>query len=239
MPLEREPLIATRHSTLERLSHYANIVSLAVLVFSGFSVYFGLNFLDYGDAYAVHIIAAAVFLSVNWIVLPYSAFVNGTLPSYVFWVADARRLWMALKNFFTGSEYPQYTVYDIGKHKFINRLHPVAKLLLYAHYLALFILTITGLVLYSGSMMLLGVDISGLIVHVMDFVSPYFSLSGIALVRILHVATAYWFVAEVIIHVGMVQLDPKKFQHIKSIFLDGKEDLAEDQTADIVDTSEN
>jgi methanophenazine hydrogenase, cytochrome b subunit len=52
------------------------------------------------------------------------------------------------------------------------------------------------------------------------------------------VAMAYWFVAEVVIHVGMVQLDPRKFQHIKSMFLDGKEDLAEDQTADIVDTSE-
>ena len=239
MPLKSEPLIATRHTTLERLAHYANIASLAVLVFSGFTVYFGLGYLDYGDAYALHIIAAAVFLAVNWIVLPYSAFVNGSLASYFFWMTDARRLWMAAKNFIDGTEYPQYTIYDIGKHKFMNRLHPVTKLLIYAHYSALFVLTITGLVLYSGSIMLLGVNISGLILHVMDFAAPSFSLSGLALTRILHVAMAYWFVAEVIIHAGIIQLDPRKFQHIRSIFLDGKEDLAEDQTADIVDTSEN
>lgn len=239
MPIKSEPLIVTRHTTLERLSHYANIVSLTVLVVTGFIIYFGLDYLDYGDAYAIHIVAAAVFVAVNWIVVPYSAFVNGSLASYIFWPADFKRLWMAIKNFFTGSEYPLYTVYDIGKHKFINRLHPVAKLLVYAHYSALLVLTITGLVLYSPSFMLLGVDISGLILHIMDFAAPSFALSGLALTHILHVAMAYWFIAEVIIHVGMVQLDPRKFPHIKSMFLNGKEDLREDETADIVDTSEH
>jgi len=51
-------LIVTRHTTLERLSHYTNIASLALLLASGFSMYLGLPYLSYGDAYSIHIIAA-------------------------------------------------------------------------------------------------------------------------------------------------------------------------------------
>jgi hypothetical protein len=72
----------------------------------------------------------------------------------------------------------------------------------------------------------------------MDMAAPTFGLSGMAFARILHVAVAYYFVAEVIVHVGMVQLDPRKFPHLKSMFVDGREDLFSDSTADIVDTSE-
>jgi len=64
-------------------------------------------------------------------------------------------------------------------------------------------------------------------------------MPGMALALVLHMAAAYWFVAGAIVHVGMVQLDPKKSQHIRSMFLHGKEDLYTDPTADIVDTSES
>jgi F420-nonreducing hydrogenase I cytochrome b subunit len=233
-----ERMVVTRHTTLERLSHFTNIVSLSLLLASGFIMYLGLPYLAYGDAYAIHVISAAVFVSVNWIVMPYSAFVNKTLPSYFFWPADLKRLWGAIKNFFTGSEYPPYTVYDAGKRRFVNRAHPLGKLLIYSHYAALLVATVTGVLLYSSSLSLLGVNLSGLILGLMDAASPSVGLSGMALARILHVAAAYWFVAEVVIHVGIVQLDPKKFPHLKSMFIDGKEDLFSDTTADIVDTSE-
>jgi cytochrome b subunit of formate dehydrogenase len=233
-----EKMMVTRHTTLERLCHFMNIVSLALLLASGFIVYLGLPYLPYGDAYAIHIISAAVFVAINWIVMPYSVLVNKTLPSYVFWPADLRRLWGTIKNFVTGSEYPAYTVYDSGKRRFVNRLHPIGKLLLYGHYLALFLASVTGVILYSSSLSLLGVDVSGLILRLMDMAAPSFSLSGMAFARILHVAVAYYFVAEIIVHVGMVQLDPRKFPHLKSMFVDGREDLFSDSTADIVDTSE-
>jgi cytochrome b subunit of formate dehydrogenase len=232
-----DKMVVTRHTTLERLSHFTSIASLALLLASGFAMYLGLPYLAYGDAYAIHIISAAVFVSVNWIVMPYSAFVNKTLPSYFFWPADLKRLWGAARSFFTGSEYPPYTVYDAGKRRFTNRLHPLGKLLIYAHYAALLAATVTGVLLYSGSMSLLGVNLSRLILGLMDAASPSFGLSGMALARVIHVAAAYWFVAEVIVHVGIVQLDPKKFPHLKSMFIDGKEDLLSDTTADIVDTS--
>jgi methanophenazine hydrogenase, cytochrome b subunit len=214
-----------------------NIVSLAALLASGFTMYLGLPYLSYSDAYAIHIISAAAFIANNWIVMPYTAFVNRDLTGYLFLLADARRLWGIIKNFFTGSEYPSYTIYDVGKGRFVNRLHPVGKLLIHAHYIALFVATVTGIVLYSSSLTLLGVDISSPIVRLLDTLS--IGLSGMALARVLHVAAAYWFVAEVIIHVGMVQLDPQKAQHIRSMFISGKEDLYSDPTADIVDTSES
>jgi F420-nonreducing hydrogenase I cytochrome b subunit len=101
-----DKMVVTRHSTLERLAHYGNIVSLALLLATGFIVYFGLPYLAFSDAYAIHIISAAVFIAINWIVVPYSAFVNRSLSGYMFWPADFKRLWGIIKNFFTGSEYP-------------------------------------------------------------------------------------------------------------------------------------
>jgi cytochrome b subunit of formate dehydrogenase len=233
-----DKLIVNRHTTLERLSHYGNIITLALLLASGFIMYLGLPYLSYADAYAIHVVSAAAFIAINWIVMPYSAFVNMTLHTYAFWPADIYRLWGIIKNFFTGSEYPPYTVYDMGKGRFVNRIHPVGKLLIYGHYVALFIATVTGAVLYSSSLTLLGVHVSAFIMEYMDILAPALGLSGLALAMILHVSAAYWFVAEVIIHVGMVQLDPKKSQHLRSMFLDGKEDVYTDPTADIVDTSE-
>jgi cytochrome b subunit of formate dehydrogenase len=233
-----ERMVVTRHSTLERLAHYANIISLPLLLISGFIIYLGLPYLSYSDAYAINIISAAVFLSVNWVLIPYNAFVNMSLSSYMFWPADFKRLWGVIKNFFTGSEYPLYTIYDMGKHRFINRLHPVTKLLVYSHYVALFIFTITEILLYSSPLSFMSINFSTTILKVMDILEPSFNLSGMGLAMILHVATFYWFIAEVIIHVGM-HLDPRKAQHIKSMFIDGKEDLLADPTADIVNTSMN
>ena len=233
-------MVVTRHTTLERLAHYTNIVSLMSLLASGFTMYMGLPYLSYGDAYAIHIISAAVFIAVNWIVLPYTAFVNMTLPGYLFWPADVKRLWGVIKNFFSGSsEYPAYTIYDLGKRRFVNRIHPVGKLLIYTHYIALFVATVTGIVLYANPLAPMGVDVSGILLKLMDAAAPSFGVSGRALAMILHVAIAYWFVTEIIIHVGVIQLDPKKFQHLRSMFVDGKEDLYSDPTADIVDTSES
>jgi len=141
--------------------------------------------------------------------MPYTAFVNRSLPGYFFWPADFWRLWGILKNFFTGSEYPPYSVYDIGKGRFANRLHPVAKLLLYSHYAALFAATVTGIVLYSRSLTVLGFGVSAIIIRALDALAPSLHMPGMALALVLHMAAAYWFVAGAIVHVGMVQLDPK------------------------------
>jgi cytochrome b subunit of formate dehydrogenase len=227
-------MVVVRHTTLERLSHYANIVFLAALLATGFAMYFGWPYLSAGDAYAVHIIAAASFVAINWIVTPYSAIANGRLAEYWLWPSDLRRLGRILAGFFTGGEYPRYTVYDEQARRFRNRLHPVTKLLIYSHYIALIIVSFTGLVLYSTTLTVLGTNIPGVVLKVLDFVAPMLDLSGFGLARLLHLAAAYWFIAEIIVHVGMVQLDPRKFIHLKSMFLTGKEDLMEDPTAEII-----
>lgn len=232
-------MVVTRHSTLERLSHYANIFSLAGLLASGFVVYLGLPYLQYSDAYAIHILCAAVFLAINWIVIPYSAIADGRLVEYWFMPSDFRRLWAIVNNFFTGSEYPRYSIYDERKRKFRNRLHPMTKLLLYSHYAALLVATITGIVLYSTTIAPLGVNISGIIMTVLDFAAPALTLSGMELARMLHLVAAYWFIIEVVLHAGLIQLDPRKFQHMKSIFIDGREDLMTDQTAEILNMLED
>jgi len=111
--------------------------------------------------------------------------------------------------------------------------------LLYSHYAALFVVTVTGIVLYSTSVSVVGFNISGIILTVLDFLSPLLSLSGIGLARVLHLAAAYWFIIEVVLHAGMVQLDPRKFQHLKSMFVTGTEDLMSDPTAEILNMLED
>lgn len=231
-------LVVTRHTTLERLSHYANIVFLTVLLGTGFCMYLGLPYLPFSDAYAIHILCAAAFVAINWLVMPYSAIVNGRLAEYWLWPADIRRLGRIFSNFFSGGEYPRYTVYDERGRRFRNRLHPITKLIIYSHYLALLVITTTGLVQYSTSVLVFDTNVSGIVLKVLDFAAPTLGLSGLGLARVLHLAAAYWFIAEVIIHVGMVQLDPKKFIHLKSMFLTGKEDLMKDPTAEIVNPVE-
>jgi len=237
-PNEGSTMIVTRHTTLERLTHYANIIFISILLATGFTVYLGLPFLNYRDAYALHILAAAAFVSINWIVIPYSAIVNGRLAEYWFWPSDIRRLGKILSSFFSGGEYPRYTVYDERQRRFRNRLHPVTKMIIYSHYVALFVVTFTGVVLYSTTLTVLDVNVSGILLKVLDFVAPTLNLSGLGLARLLHLAAAYWFIIEIIVHVGMVQLDPKKFIHLKSMFLTGKEDLMKDPTAEIINTVE-
>lgn len=232
-------MVVVRHTTLERLSHYANIVFLSALLITGFMIYFGVPYLSYRDAYAIHIIAAAAFVAINWIVVPYSSIINGRLAEYWLWPSDIRRLAKILSTFFSGGEYPRYTIYDEQGRRFRNRLHPVTKLLIYSHYIALFVVSLTGLVLYSTTLTVLDTNISGVVLKILDFVAPTLSLSGLGLARLLHLAAAYWFIVEIIIHVGMVQLDPRKFIHLKSMFLTGKEDLMQDPTAEIVNTKED
>jgi F420-nonreducing hydrogenase I cytochrome b subunit len=236
---DKNRLIVTRHTTLERLSHYLNILSLTGLVISGFIIYLGLPYLDFSDAYSVHILCAAVFFAINWIVIPYSAIADGRLVEFWLMPSDLKRLGGVIANFFTGSEYPRYTIYDERKGRFRNRLHPVSKVLLYSHYVALFVVTITGVVLYSTNLSLVGINVSGIILTVLDFISPLLTISGLGLARLLHLAAAYWFIIEVVLHAGMVQLDPRKFQHIKSMFIDGKEDLMADPTAEILNMLED
>ena len=239
MMKDKGRLVVTRHTTLERLAHYLNILALAGLVFSGFTIYFGLPYLEYADAYVLHILSAALFVAVNLILIPYTILSNGRLAEHWFWIADARRLWAVASSFFTGSEYPRYTIYDERKKRFRNRLHPAAKLLLYSHYAAFFAVVLSGLVLYSPGFSLVGVNVSGAILKVLDFVAPFLTLSGAGLARLLHLAAAYWFVIEIVLHAGLVQLDPRKFQHIKSMFLTGKEDLMADPTAEILNMLED
>ncbi|HMK48063.1 MAG TPA: cytochrome b/b6 domain-containing protein [Methanocella sp.] len=227
-------MIVTRHTTLERLSHYANIIFLAFLAMTGFTMYLGLPYLQYQDAYRIHIISAAAFLAINWIVTPYAAIANGRIVEYWFWLSDVRRLLGVLSNFFTGTEYPRYTIYDERRGKFRNRLHPITKLLIYLNYTALLVSTLTGVVIYSTMLTILGVNISSIVLRVFDFVSPTINMSGFGMARLLHLVAAYWFVIGTVIHIGVVQLDPKKFEHIKSMFFTGKEDLMVDPTAEIV-----
>jgi methanophenazine hydrogenase, cytochrome b subunit len=49
----------------------------------------------------------------------------------------------------------------------------------------------------------------------------------------------YWFVFELIVHVGILELDPKVWKYYKAIFWSGKEDLTDTNCSEVVKSSKN
>jgi cytochrome b subunit of formate dehydrogenase len=52
-------------------------------------------------------------------------------------------------------------------------------------------------------------------------------MSSLEFLRVIHLLMTYWFVFELIVHVGILQLDPKVWKYYKAIFWSGKEDLTD------------
>ncbi len=65
-----------------------------------------------------------------------------------------------------------------------------------------------------------------------------FGLSSLEFFRILHLLMTYWFVFELIVHVGILELDPKVWKYYKAIFWSGKEDLTDTHYSEVAKASE-
>jgi cytochrome b subunit of formate dehydrogenase len=71
----------------------------------------------------------------------------------------------------------------------------------------------------------LGLPISQWLLAIADIVAPIFNMGGIPFMRTIHLLMAYFFIIEVIIHVGIIEFDPKVWKYHKAVFLTGEEDL--------------
>jgi cytochrome b subunit of formate dehydrogenase len=145
----------------------------------------------------------------------------------MFGKADAERLISTIKNYFGKGRYPAYTIYDERSDHYVTKLHPAMKILLVFESLAIFLVAVTGIVLYSLTWSPFGIPISQWILSVAWFFASLINANGIALIRFLHLLAAYWFVLEVIIHVGIIEFDPDAWKYHKAIFWSGKEDLSD------------
>lgn len=231
--------IVERYTWLERVTHLVHLIAMFVLLITGFKIYFMWGFMSFETARAWHMIAVPFFLVANWLLVPYNIFsckgekcsfrhrVEHFKESYVFGKADAERLIGTIKNFFGKGRYPAYTIYDERSDHYVTKLHPAMKILLVLESMAIFLVAATGIVLYSLTWSPFGIPISAWILSAGWYFSSLINANGIALIRFLHLLAAYWFVLELIIHVGIIEFDPDAWKYHKAIFWSGKEDLSD------------
>jgi len=55
----------------------------------------------------------------------------------------------------------------------------------------------------------------------------------------LHLLMTYWFIFELVVHVGILELDPNVWKYYKAIFWSGKEDLTDNHYVEVVKASKN
>ena len=231
--------VVERYTWLERVTHLVHLIAMFVLLITGFKIYFMWGFMSFEAARALHMIAVPFFLVANWLLVPYNIFsckgekcsfkhrVEHFKESYMFGKADAERLIGTIRNFFGKGRYPAYTIYDERSDHYVTKLHPAMKILLVFESLAIFLVAVTGVVLYSLTWSPFGIPVSQWILSVAWFFASLINANGIALVRFLHLFAAYWFVLELIIHVGIIEFDPDAWKYHKAIFWSGEEDLSD------------
>ncbi|WP_269851571.1 cytochrome B [Methanosarcina horonobensis] len=179
------------------------------------------------------------FLVANWILVPYNIFsckgerwcvrnrVKHFKESYVFGEDDAERLSGIVRNFFGKGKYPAFTIYDEQEGHYVTKLHPMLKLLIIFESTAIALIAITGVVLYNIAWAPLGLPISEWILSAAWYVASLFNVDALGLIRLVHLFAAYWFVFELIVHVGILEFDPDVWKYHKAIFWSGKEDLSD------------
>jgi cytochrome b subunit of formate dehydrogenase len=244
-----------RYGFLERLAHFSHLFALFVLLVTGFKIYMGWGFMTYHTALYLHMVFAIVFMIANWILIPYNIITtecphceiceaggirglahkaSHIMRRYMFGPTDAKRVKQILLNYLGKAPYPAYTVYDVKNRGYIDKLHPMTKFLLVFEGIAVGLVFISGIPLYHQQWSLLGLPIAQWILTVGDIVGPLFNLGTLALIRTVHLMMAYFFIIEVTIHVGIIELDPKIWKYHKAIFWTGKGDLCDLNYVDLV-----
>ncbi len=232
-------VIVERHTWLERVTHLIHLITMLILLITGLKIYFGWEFMAFQTARTLHMIAVPFFLVANWILVPYNIFsckgercsfrdrIDHFKESYMFGKGDVERLIDIIKNFFGKRRYPDFTIYDKRKEHYVTKLHPLLKILIVFEGMAILLVAATGVVLYNLNWVPFGLPIAAWILYVTWYFASFFNANALELLRLLHLLACYWFVFEIVVHVGILELDPDVWKYHKAIFWSGKEDLSD------------
>jgi len=257
---QKDSMLVKRYSFLERMAHFVHLATLFILLITGFKIYAGWDFMSYHIALVIHMIAAILFVFVNWIIIPYNVLTT-ECPScsmcadkvhniiihrmrhiahrYLFGLTDIRRMKQIFLNYLGKADYPAFTVYDVKNEGYIDKLHPVTQLMLFFEGAAVMLVVFTGIVLYDLQWAFFGLPVSEWILSGAEIISASLNMHVLAFIRTAHLMMAYFFIVELIIHVGIVEFDPKVWKYHKAIFLTGKEDLSDSNYVELVDVENN
>jgi len=244
MKSKDNPMVVERYTVLDRTAHTIHAAAMLVLIITGFKIYAGWDFMSFHNARALHMIAVPALLAVNWILIPYNIFsateggvqekIAHFMDHYVFGPEDAKRLKAIILNFFGKGEYPAFTIYDEVSGHYKTKLHPLMKILIVLEGTAIFVIAVSGIVIYRLDWALLGLPIGSWILLAGDLVAPAFNMSSLQFYRALHLLMTYFFVFELVVHVGILEFNPHVWKYHKTIFWSGKEDLSDSRYAEIV-----
>ena len=109
------------------------------------------------------------------------------------------------------------------------------KILIVLEGTALFLIAVSGVVLYKLDWSVFGLPIGSWILSIGNLIAPYFDLTAIQFYRILHLALTYWFIFELVVHVGILEFDPNVWKYYKAIFWSGKEDFSDTHYSEFVE----
>jgi F420-nonreducing hydrogenase I cytochrome b subunit len=237
-------MVVERYTVLDRIAHTVHAIAMLVLIITGLKIYAGWDFMSFHNARALHMIMVPFLLAVNWILIPYNIFSEGHgfmgkishfTDHYVFGPKDATRLGGIIKNFFRKGRYPAFSIYDEEKGHYETKLHPVMKILIVLEGTAIALIAISGIVLYKLDWSLFGLPIGSWILSIGGLIAPIFDLTSIQFYRLLHLLMTYWFVFELVVHVGILEFDPHVWKYYKAIFFTGKEDLSDTHYSEFVE----
>lgn len=244
MKANGNPKVVERYSGLDRMIHIIHAAAMLTLIITGLKIYFGWSFMSFHTARGLHMFAVPFLLVVNWFLIPVSivlATEGGILAKfmhfwdhYIFGPKDAVRMAGIIGNFFGKGKYPAFSIYDEASGHYKTKLHPLMKILIVIEGLAIVIIAITGIVLYSLNWSFLGLPIASWILSIGGLFAPAFGLSSLEFLRIIHLLMTYWFVFELVVHVGILELDPHVWKYYKAIFWSGKEDLTDTHYVEVV-----
>lgn len=245
MASNKNPPVVERYTVTDRIAHTVHAVTMVVLIITGLKIYTGWDFMSFHTARSLHMIMVPFLLAVNWILIPYNIFSEGHglmgkishfVDNYIFGPGDAKRLGGIIGNFFSkGTKYPAFTIYDEEKGHYETKLHPLMKILIPLEGLALVLIAISGVVLYKLDWSLFGLPISSWILSAAALIAPAFDMTSLQFLRVLHLLMTYWFIFEVVVHVGILEFDPHVWKYYKAIFFTGKEDLSDTHYSEFVE----
>jgi len=237
-------MVVERYTITDRIAHTVHAVAMLVLIITGLKIYTGWDFMSFHTARGLHMIMVPFLLAVNWILIPYNIFSEGHgflgkishfTDHYIFGPKDATRLGGIIGNFFRKGRYPAFSIYDEEKGHYETKLHPVMKILIVLEGTAIFFIAVSGIVLYKLDWSLFGLPIGSWILSAGGLIAPIFDMTSLEFLRTLHLLLTYWFVFELVIHVGILEFDPHVWKYYKAIFWSGKEDLSDTNYSEFVE----
>ncbi|MDD4332137.1 MAG: cytochrome B [Methanosarcinaceae archaeon] len=247
MKTRKNETVVERYTVLDRAAHTIHAFAMVLLILTGLKIYAGWDFMSFHNARALHMIMVPILLAVNWIIIPYNIFssskggvrnkIEHFMDHYIFGPEDAKRTVAILKNFFGKGEYPAFSIYDKEEGHYKTKLHPVMKILIVLEGTALFLIAVSGIVLYKLDWALFGLPVASWILSIGDLIGPALGLSSLQFFRMLHLLMTYWFVFELVIRVGILEFDPHVWKYYKAIFWTGKEDLSDKHFVKVLNKS--